>query len=218
VGDAVAAMEWLVGYDCSCDAESLAWEAVTNDYKDPGFDQVRLRELRDPKELGRIVRRNPSRFSMLNEKSHLKAWLKFADEKEQREQAVAGARKLDHRTADAVEMLQDKYDIAAPWIALRYLPALDLEATPMLCGAALTEIRGEMAKIHRPRADDPRPYSELLARLGNDAAQLPALQWLGSHGCEAGAALSEAEAMIVTYQDSPARAAMLASLAQLRGK
>jgi hypothetical protein len=47
---------------------------------------------------------------------------------------------------------------------------------------------------------------------------LTALKWLAGHGCNAEAELSEAEDVVRTYQDSPDRAAMLASLAQLRRK
>ena len=87
------------------------------DFRSPGTG---LWENVDPMEVAHIDawRRDPERFAMLNEKSHLKAWLKFADEKDLRAQALAGARKLDHRTADAVEMLYDKYDISAPWKVL----------------------------------------------------------------------------------------------------
>jgi hypothetical protein len=72
-----------------------------------------------------------------------------------------------------------------------------------------------MAKIYRPKPDDPRPYSELLDRLGT-SRQLPALIWLAQHGCNAEAALSEAEGMIKSYQASPESGLMLASLARLR--
>ena len=41
--------------------------------------------------------------------------------------------------------------------------------------------------------------------------------WPG-HGCEAEPELSEAEELILTYQDSPARVAMLATLAKLHRK
>jgi hypothetical protein len=105
VAGAVAAMNWLVGYDCSCDAESLAWETMAKAYRDPNFDVVRLAEIPDPRSLGRVLHEHPARFSMLTSEAHLKAWLKFADDKALREQALAGARKLDHRTSDAVEML-----------------------------------------------------------------------------------------------------------------
>jgi len=214
VNDAIAAMRWLVGYDCSCNDESLAWEATANSYRDPGYDLVELKQLRDPKELGRTLRENPERFSMLSEKSHLKAWLHFADDKALRDQALAGARKLDHRNADAVEMLNNKYDIAAPWTVLKYIPELDLEPTPALCTAGLAQIRNDLAKVYRPTAADPRPYRELLDRLG--AYQpLTALQWLAGHGCNAEPELTEAETVIRTYQDSAGRTAMLEALGRL---
>jgi hypothetical protein len=154
---------------------------------------------------------------MLTPQAHLKAWLSFADKDEFREQALAGARKLDHRTSDAVEMLTDKYDIAAPWNVLKYMPVLDLEMTAPLCQAALNQIDGDIAKVYRPKADDPRPYSELLERLGA-YEPLTALVWAAGHGCEAEPELSEAEELVGTYQDSPARAAMLARLAKLHRK
>ncbi len=217
VANALAAMKWLVGHDCSCDAESQAWETMASAYRDTNFDVVELRELRDEKNLGRQVREYPERFSMLTPKAHLKAWLSFADKGEYREQALAGARKLDHRTSDAVAMLNDKYDIRAPWQVLKYLPVLDLEMTAPLCQATLNQIDGDIAKVYRPKADDPRPYSELLDRLG--AYQpLTALVWAAGHGCEAEPELSEAEELIRTYQDSPARVAMLATLENLHRK
>jgi hypothetical protein len=215
VSDAVAAMNWLVGYDCSCDAESLAWETMAKSYRGTDFDIHRLAELRDPKDLGRMLRENPARFSMLTPKAHLKAWLKFADDKDLREQALAGARQLDHRTADAVAMLNA--DEHSAWTILGYLPALDLEATPPLCQAAQWVLLKRYAKVYRPRADDPRSYRELLGRLGG-GEPFSDLIWLASHGCDAEAGLSEAEDMVRAYQDSPQRAAMLATLAQLHRK
>ena len=217
VANALTAMKWLVGHDCSCDAESQAWETMANAYRDTNFDVVELRELRDKKNLGRQVREYPERFSMLTSEAHLKAWLSFADKDEFRERALAGARKLDHRASDAVEMLNDKYDIAAPWQVLKYMPVLDLEMTAPLCRAALRQIDGDIAKVYRPKADDPRPYRELLERLGA-YRPLTALVWAAGHGCEAEPELSEAEELIRTYQDSPAKAAMLAALEKLRRK
>ena len=52
VEDALAAMGWLVGYGCSCNEESLAWEQMASKYRDTNYDLVELKELRDPKELG----------------------------------------------------------------------------------------------------------------------------------------------------------------------
>jgi hypothetical protein len=213
VAGAVAAMDWLVGYGCSCDAESLAWETMAKSYRNPNFDVVRLTELRDPENLGRALREHPARFSMLTQQAPLKAWLNFADEEGLREQVFAGARKLDHRTSDAIEMLgEDEYTAQT---MLRYLPVLDLDATPQLCEAAHQVLHRQFAQIYRPKADDPRPYRELLSRLG-DGAQFSALRWLAEHGCAVAAELSDAESLVRAYQDSPERAAMLATLAQLR--
>jgi len=218
VSDAVSGMNWLVGYECSCDAESAAWESMAKGYRDTNFDVYRLAELRDPKELGRTLRERPERFSMLGPKSHLKGWLRFADDRDLRQKALAGARALDRRTADAVEIFANKYDDESKWKLLRYLTALDLEATMPLCANALSELHGQFAKVYRPGPnDEPRPYSELLERLGN-GEQLPDLAWLAGHGCEAEPELSEAVALVNAYRDSPGRAEMLAELTRLREK
>ncbi len=216
VADAVSGMNWLVGYGCSCDAEATAWENMAKGYREPGFDVYRLAELRDPKELGKTLRERPERFSMLNGKSHLKGWLSFADDKGLHDQALAGARALETRTADAVEILADKYSDESRWKLLRYLTALDLQATPPLCTNALSELHGQFAKVYRPGPnDEPRPYSELLERLGN-GEHLPDLVWLASHGCAAEPELTEAMALVNAYQDSPGKAEMLAALMRLR--
>lgn len=217
VSDAVAATNWLVGYGCDCNGQSFAWETMAKAYTGTSYDIYRLAELRQSANLGRTAQRDPERFSMLTPQSHLKAWIKFAEQREYRGPALDGMRKLDHRTADLLEMLRDRSDPHAAWTAVRYIPEVAPDATADLCGAALAELRGQFAKIHRPKTDDPRPYSELLARLGN-GEQLPALQWLASHGCDAEAGLTEAETMVRAYQDSPDRAAMLAALAALHRK
>jgi hypothetical protein len=217
VQGALSAMKWLVGYDCDLDEQSLAWESMAKSYRDTNYDVYELAELRDPKNHGRTLRRAPERFSMLTPKAHLTAWLSFADKAAFHDQALAGARKLDHRTADAVDMLNDKNDISAPWKVLLYMPVLDLEMTPPLCKAALNQIDGDIVKVYRPKADDPRPYSELLQRLGA-YEPLTALIWVAGHGCEAEPELSEAEELVRSYQDSPARAAMLAALERLHRK
>ncbi|MDI1346386.1 MAG: hypothetical protein PSV22_20140 [Pseudolabrys sp.] len=214
VSDALAAMRWLIGYDCDATAEVAAWETMVKGYKDPAYDVYELRDLRDPKNLGNIVRNYPERFSQLTQKAHLRAWLSFEDKKEYHDQALAGARQLEHRIADAVEMLRAGGE-GGPWTVLRLLPVLDLEATPALCGTALAELHKELARIHRPQPDQPMSYKELLDRLGT-GDQFGALVWLASHGCDAEAGLTEAEDLIRTYQTSPASAAMLDRLAKLR--
>jgi hypothetical protein len=216
VNDALSAMKWLIGYDCDATAEAQAWETMANGYKDTNYDVYELRDLRDPKQLGHIVRNYPERFSQLTPKAHLRAWLSFENKKEYRDQALAGARKLDHRTADAVEMLKSGGE-GDPWTVLRLIQVLDLEATPALCDFAQVELHKELARIHRPKPDQPMQYKELLDRLGT-GDQFGAVIWLASHGCDAEAGLTEAEDLIRTYQDSPARAAMLARLAAVHSK
>ena len=125
-------------------------------YADPSYDVQRLAELRDPRQLGRTLRERPERFSMLNTQSHLKGWLKFVDEPGLQAQALAGARQAGSRSADAVEILRDKYDEESRWKLLRYLPRLDLEATQEVCLNALSELRGQFARIYRPAATDER--------------------------------------------------------------
>jgi hypothetical protein len=216
VSGAVAAMGWLVGYGCSCDAESKAWETMAKAYADPGYDVFRLAELREPKQLGRIARERPQRFSMLNAQSHLRGWLKFIDEAGLQAQALAGARQTGSRTADAVDILRDKYDEEFRWKLQRFLVRLELEATQPLCASMLGELHAQFAKIYRPApSDEPRPYSELLLRLGT-SEQLPNLIWLARHGCAAAAELDEAIALVNAYQDSADRAKMLATLTALR--
>ena len=153
---------------------------------------------------------------MLGAKSHLKGWLTFADDGSLRDQALAGARRLDRRTADAVEILRDQYDEEYRWKVLRYLTVLDLEATGPLCAAALIELQGQFRKVYRPGTnDEPRPYSELPERLGN-GKHLPDLPWLAGHGCAAEPELSEAIALVNAYRDSPGRAEMMAALTRFR--
>jgi hypothetical protein len=114
-------------------------------------------------------------------------------------------------------MLLDRSDISAPWKVLKYLPVLALEPSAPLCGEALTQVHGNLAKALRPSADDPRSYDELLSRLGA-YEPLTALLWLASHGCDADAEVTAAEDLIHAYRPSPAAAAMLAQLAAVRAK
>jgi hypothetical protein len=215
VAGALATMQWLVGYGCSCDAESLAWEAMAKQYRHTNFDVFELAQLRDPKALGYKLLQAPDRFSQLTPQAHLRAWLRFTRDKETRDAALDGARRLEHRTPDAVEMLnQDEYEATT---VLMYLSVLDLQTTEPLCASALKALHGQLAQIHRPRPDDPEPYHQLLGRLGA-ASPLSALQWLAGHGCDADGMLDEAAALVGTYQDSPDRSAVLTNLARLHRK
>lgn len=215
VAGALAAMQWLVGYGCSCDADLLAWELMAKQYRHTNFDVFELAQLRDPKALGYKLLQAPDRFSQLTPQAHLRAWLRFARDRETRDAALDGARRLEHRTTDAIEMLnQDEYEATT---VLTYLPVLDLQTTEPLCAASLKALHQQLAQIYRPRPDDPEPYDQLLSRLGT-AAPLSALQWLAAHGCDADGMLDEAAALVGTYQDLPDRSAELANLARLHRK
>jgi hypothetical protein len=215
VDEAVAAMRWLVGYDCVCDAEATAWEEMASAYRGTDWSIYELRKLRDPEQLGRTAREYPERFSMLTPRAHLKAWLRFADDANFTPQALAGARTLDHRTADAIDML--RADEFSARTLLAWLPQLDLEATPELCAAALGVLAREYARIYRPRSDDQRSYGELVMRMGI-GEPFADLRWLAAHGCDADPVLSGAESLVNAYQQSAERDAMLAELKKLHRK
>ena len=117
--------------------------------------------------------------------------------------------KIDHRTPDVVEVLgEDEYTALT---LLRYLPGLDVVSTAPLRDAAQKGCTANSRKSIAPE-DDPRPYQELLLRLG-DGVQFPALKWLPEHACGAETELGEADTLLRAYQDSSDRAAMLATLA-----
>jgi hypothetical protein len=213
--DAVAALRWLIDYDCPAMPEAEAWETMAKAYSDPSYTIYELRDLKDPKRLGRALYEDPEHFSMLTPRAHLKAWLKFADDEGLRAPAIEGARKLDHRTQDAIEMFgQNEF---GERVLLENLARLDLEATPSLCRAALGNLRKQFARIYRPEPNDPRDYRELLGRLGR-GDQLNALIWLASNGCEAQAELRETISLIKAYQPSPDSGLMVGRLEALQKK
>ena len=147
--------------------------------------------------------------------SHLKGWLRFVDDTALQAQVLAGARQVGSRTADAVEILRDKYDEESRWKLCATLSgSTSRRRSPYM--NALSELRGQFARIYRPAStDEPRPYSELLQRLGT-SEQLPDLIWLARHGCTAETELNEAIALVSAYQDSADRTKMLATLTALR--
>ena len=213
VAGALSAIQWLVGYGCPCEAESQVWETTAKAYRDTNFDVVSLSEYRDPKELGWTVRQDPDQFALMLPDSPLIAWLNVAEVPVLHDRALANAHKLADRTDQAIVLLHQELDVAM--LLVKDLPVLDLNATPALCSAALPVLYDELTAIDRPAANDPRAYSVFLQQMGGEAP-LTALQWLASHGCDANAALDEADRLVRAYQDSPERAATVAKLAQSR--
>ena len=138
---------------------------------------------------------------MLTPKASLRAWLSFADDNNPHAtEALEGARKLSHRTSDAVAWLTHSNMGGA--FLMRYLLQLDLEATPELCRAGLAWVEDQFASAYRPRPDNPLPYSDLVERLGV-GHPLMAVQWFALHGCDAEKQLSAAESLISAYGEAP---------------
>ena len=209
---AISALEWLVGFGYPSDAQIRAWQELLARYPDVGWDTYRLEALHDPQALGRILRLAPPRFAMLTPAAHLKAWLSFAEDPATQQAALAGARGLDHRAADAIEMLADEFQSTT---LLRYLPELDLTASPALCTATLAALQHRIDRIYRPLPDDPRSFAEFLERLGIDAT-VPGLIWVAQQGCAADGALDAVASLALAYQDAPERAVFLARLSEAR--
>lgn len=215
VDGAVAALRWLIDYDCPAMPEAEAWETMAKAYRDPRYAIYELRDLKDAKRLGRALYEDPEKFSQLTPRAHLKAWLKFADDKGTRAQAIAGAAKLERRTADAIEILATDDFVAR--VLTENIGRLDLEPTPALCRAGLDNLHKQFAGVYRPTPDAPRSYDDLIGQLGR-GDQLNALIWLGLHGCNAGAELDEAARLIKAYQLSPEGGLMLGRIEMLQKK
>ena len=133
------------------DAESRAWEGLMRAYGGEDFVAADFAKLRDPAELGSVLDNDPPRFSMLTPKASLRAWLSFADDNNPHAaEALEGARKLSHRTSDAVAWLSHPYSDADGAFLMRHLLQLDLEATPELCRAGLAWVEDEFASAYRP--------------------------------------------------------------------
>jgi hypothetical protein len=211
-------MKWLVGLGCGVDAGSRAWEELARAYGGEDYVVADFVKLRDPAELGRVLDNYPPKFSMLTPKASLRAWLSFADDNDPHAaEALAGARKLSHRTSDAVAWLTHPTSDVDGAFLMRYLLQLDLEATPELCRAGLAWVEHEFASAYRPTPDNPQPYWDLVERLGI-GHPLMAVQWFAAQGCDAEKELSEAESLVRAYGEAPQRAEILAALARLHQK
>src|SRR5262249_42731813 len=153
VAAALAAMKWLVGYGCACGAELHAWESMAELYRDPNFDLYELAELRTSgigPEVASVAR---PVFDAHAEGTSTRM-AQICRGRGNARTGVAGARKLAHRTQDAVEMLHhDEFEAVT---VLAYLPLLDLDATLPLCTSSLSVLHERFARVYRPNADNPR--------------------------------------------------------------
>jgi hypothetical protein len=135
-------------------------------------------------------------FDLLQEKSGV------------RTEALQAVRRLERRQKDIEELIE-----AGVPRALRLIPDLDLQPTPVLCEGAGNYLR-KYAKETRVRPkQDPREYS------GDWVDEsLPAIRWLMSRGCDCDATVAAMEVSVGTFIDTPARKAALTALAGLRKK
>jgi hypothetical protein len=171
--------------------------------------------------LGSVLYNDPPHASMLTPKTTLRGWLKFAwgpgGIAPDAATYIAGARKLDNRTAAAAAWLADPNERVEAGELMHFIPELDLEPTPQLCAAALNVVGEELTEEYHPTADNPLDYSELGERLGG-GQPLQALLWLAGQGCPAAPQIDAAETLVKAYRPAPEREAMLAALAATQVK
>jgi lipoprotein NlpI len=153
-------------------------------------------------------RQNLERFQKLTADSPLWDWAQFFGKNSDfDEQAIAGARALTHRQADAEEAL--RRGMGFPLIEYR---RLDLAATPGFCTAAGDFLSQDAAAHKAPGADADyltvqqyfEPYDE-------------AVEWLTQSRCNLDGAIAGIRETVGGYKQSSSRDAYLAALAWRRG-
>lgn len=223
VDAAASAIEWLARHDCDASDAARAWARAMGptppgqEGRDPRYnapERFRIQTLTDPAEVRRIADNNPASAALLNPRSHLRAWLRFLSDATLHDQILAGARALDHRTADLVEILNDPMEAGMKDWDVSLIPDLNPDATPALCASALVVIDQQMPLLVIPPRDEPRPVRDLMWGAGGRI--LPALIWLAAHGCDTGDRIADAEEIVSGYQESPDRAALLARLTAVK--
>jgi lipoprotein NlpI len=153
-------------------------------------------------------RQNLERFQKLTADSPLWDWAEFFGKNSDfDEQAIAGARALAHRQADAEEALR-----RGMGFSLIEYRRLDLAATPGFCTAAGDFLAQDAATHKAPGADADyltvqqyfEPYDE-------------AIEWLTQNHCDLDGAVARIRETVAGYKQSSSRDAYLAALAWRRG-
>ncbi|HTS41910.1 MAG TPA: hypothetical protein VMH84_15365 [Xanthobacteraceae bacterium] len=118
--------------------------------------------------------RDEAKFAALSPDSSLRDYLEYMNGTDARaRKALADARNVKSRQADAVALLQEEKRLTP----LSELWQLNLEVTPALCDAYRAALRRAAAKI------DPS-YSNRLGEAIDLEFQLPNLKWLVSQHCD----------------------------------
>lgn len=138
--------------------------------------------------------------------SPLWEWLDLVDPRlGVREEALAGARSLTHRQADADELLAH----GAPGF-LTELPNLDLEPTPTIIAGHKKYLLDMARSLQRDDAGSVK-YSWVASQVD---PYLPTIQWMAERHCGCSAEMAAVEAAVRRYKGSPGKAECLAALAK----
>jgi len=153
---------------------------------------------------------NLARFQQLTDASPLWEWAAFiGKDSELDKDAVAGARKLSHRQADAVAALQR--GMGFPLV--EYV-RLDLQVTAGLCEGARDFLQ-QAATSHPSPGGDPYAAYEVIHQ--NFSPYLEAVEWLTTHDCDIEDAVARIAATATAYPPSSSRDGFLGVLAWRQG-
>jgi lipoprotein NlpI len=170
-------------------------------------EQNKLWEAQQAREKAEKQRQNRAELDRLSDASPLADWAEFIGKgNELEKEAIARARRLPHRQAEAEAMLAR--DDAFP---LYHIGDLDLEATPEFC-AATRGFLARTAETHRPSSPDDAYWkvSDRFDPFLND------MRWLVDHHCDLEAAIAAVEATVRAYPPAPERDKFLAAVARVR--
>jgi hypothetical protein len=188
----------------------LPWPSLLAHRARAGEQRQRLGEQAEREEAARqrLDREEwTARFEKLPADAPLWQWRDFTTRgPELRERALAAIRRLPDRQAQAEELLAHGLDFP-----IRELPALDLQATPSLCGKARAFLREKLKQISP--AVPGRPWNWENAAVD---PYLPGIEWLLAHGCDCGAEVTALEAAVRAYPADADCDRTLAGLARLR--
>jgi hypothetical protein len=176
---------------------------------DPARDAARAAELKAredelKKREQEALAEEEARFARLGPHSTLRDYFEYLAPGHPRfKEAVAGARLLESRTADAAALLQEGQigGLAELW-------RLDIDPAAV-CSAYGAALRAEAGKIAKTRPD----YISVAIDL---EWQLPNIAWLVGARCDLGEPLAEAEARVRAVSDSPRLDKLADTLAELR--
>jgi tetratricopeptide (TPR) repeat protein len=152
-----------------------------------------------------------ARFRKVTAASPLWEWAEFIGEgKEFDAQAIAGARALAHRQADAEIAL--RRGMGFPLVELW---RLDLAATPGFCAAAAQFLPTDAATHPPPAGSD--AYAAYAVIQKNFSPYLDAVEWLTQQGCDIDDAVAQVAQVAAAYPPSSSRDGFLGVLAWRRG-